>query len=535
MRSAGAGGGGWTPPTLEELARLLPQYQVESLLGRGGMGAVYKCRQSSLDRTVAIKLLPAEIAADQQFVARFQREARTLAKLKHARIVVIHDFGQTSAGHLYFVMEYIDGTDLRRILRGPGLEPEQALAIVGQLCDALQAAHQMGIVHRDIKPENVLVTSDGYVKLADFGLAQPPREEGATMLTGTHVILGTPSYMAPEQSAGAAKADPRSDIFSLGVMFYEMLTGHRPHGVFDPPSQAVQLDARIDEVVLKALQSEPERRYQSVVEFKGDVEHIRSTPPPPEPLALPEPATPATRPARAGWGRPVLAASLAVALGAGAAFALRSGFPVAPWRPADAEALSVPATPVTGGAAEAVSSAPTVHEPGFIRLFDETHLSGWKHCGTGHVYVQNGIAITSAGQSKGVYWYAARPFRNFVLRFDYWLAGRTSNSGVFVHFPPLSDDPRVAEDQGYEVQIHGDNESIHPTGEIVSFQAPSAFAQHTGWNAMEIKVIGQHFIVMLNGQKVNDFTGTRNLQGFIGFQDFPGAPAQFRNFRIKDL
>ncbi len=159
-------------------------------------------------------------------------------------------------------MEYVDGTNLRTILHGPGLNPDQALAVVGQLCDALQAAHRAGVIHRDIKPENVLITSDGYVKLADFGLARPPQGDDETGLTQTNVVMGTPDYMAPEQRAGAHKADHRSDIFALGVMFYEMLTGETPRGMFEPPSHRVQVDVRIDDVVLKALQSAPDRRYQ---------------------------------------------------------------------------------------------------------------------------------------------------------------------------------------------------------------------------------------------------------------------------------
>ena len=338
--------GGWTPPTPEELAQMLPQYRIESLLGRGGMGAVYKCWQPSLERPVAIKLLPAEFALDAVFVARFQREARTLAKLQHPRIITIHDFGQTSDGNLYFVMEYIDGTDLRKVLRGPGLAPEQALAVVGQLCDALQAAHRVGIVHRDIKPENVLITSDGYVKLADFGLAQPPREDGATILTGTNVVMGTPSYMAPEQFVGGAKADPRSDIFALGVMFYEMLTGQRPHGMFDPPSQKVQVDVRIDAVVLRALQSEPDRRYQQASEFRSDIDEILTTPAEPAPhgesAPLPSPSEPSA-PAR-GYGRVAVRVFVVVLLGALAAFAwLR----FAPHAARSSVVADLPATPAS--------------------------------------------------------------------------------------------------------------------------------------------------------------------------------------------
>jgi serine/threonine protein kinase len=293
------GANAWEPPTPEELGRILPQYRIESLVGRGGMGAVYKATQLVLDRPVAIKLLPAEIAADEQFIARFHREARTLARLQHSRIITIHDFGQTSEGHLYFVMEYIDGTDLRHILRGPGLNPDQALLVVGQICDALHAAHQHGVIHRDIKPENILITKEGYVKLADFGLARPLSQKDTVALTGTNEVMGTADYMAPEQREG--QADERADIFALGVMLYEMLTGRPPRGAFEPASsrcRGMQLDVRIDEVVLKALQAEPARRYQRVSEMKTDVDHIRNTPPPASALPAEKP-----RPAKAAFAR----------------------------------------------------------------------------------------------------------------------------------------------------------------------------------------------------------------------------------------
>ena len=267
----------WTPPSPEELARLLPQYRIEALIGHGGMGAVYQGRQPALERTVAIKLLPAEVASDGQFIARFHREARTLAKLQHSGIVSVYDFGQTSEGNPYFVMEYVDGTDLQRILCGPGLESGQALELIGQICEALHYAHRQGVVHRDIKPANILVTQDGRAKLADFGLARPLHESGGT-LTEKRVVMGTPDYMAPEQRDG--HADHRADIYALGVMLYEMLTGERPHGIFERPSQRVQIDVRLDEVVIKALQHEPDRRYQQASEMKTDVDLIRTTPPP---------------------------------------------------------------------------------------------------------------------------------------------------------------------------------------------------------------------------------------------------------------
>jgi len=272
------------------------------------MGAVYKGFQEKLGRSIAIKLLPAELSADQQFVSRFEREAKTLAKLQHPGIVSIHDFGQTGDGHLYFVMEYVEGTDLRRILEGPGLQPEQALEIIAQICEALHAAHRQGVIHRDIKPANILLTTDGRVKLADFGLARPDREEHEA-LTLSNISLGTPDYMAPEQRHG--QTDLRADIYALGVMLYEMLTGQLPQGAWAPPSRRVQVDVRIDEVVIKALQHEPGLRYQQASEMKTDVDDIRSS-------AI-ETAVPPAAPPRS---RRILWAALitAIALVAAAAF-----------------------------------------------------------------------------------------------------------------------------------------------------------------------------------------------------------------------
>lgn len=287
-----AGATNWEPPSLEELQALLPGYRLVSLLGRGGMGAVYRAIQVRLERPVAIKLLPAEMATDRGFVARFEREARTLARLHHPGIVGIHDFGQTETGHYYFIMEYVEGNNLRELLRAGRLDVPEVLAVVEQLCDALQAAHHEGIVHRDIKPENVLINREGFVKLADFGLSRPPREENAANLTQSNIVMGTPQYMAPEQQTSATQADHRSDIFALGVMLYEMLTGHTPSSVVDLPSHEVRVDVRLDEVVVKALQKQPERRYQAVNELKSDVERIRNTPSPEARTETPDPETP---------------------------------------------------------------------------------------------------------------------------------------------------------------------------------------------------------------------------------------------------
>jgi serine/threonine protein kinase len=282
MQSVRMTGGGsmqnWEPPTVEEAARLFPNYKVIDVLGRGGMGAVYKAVQTALDRVVAIKLLPLEISIDRDFADRFVREARTMAKLNHPNIVSVFDFGTTTEGHLYFVMEFVEGTTLHHLIKSTGLKPSQALELIVSICEALQYAHTEGVVHRDIKPANVLVDTKGRVKVADFGLARvdaPTSEQWGQTMTG--MVLGTPDYMAPEQKTGS-RVDHRADIYSLGVMLYEMLCGQIPQGIFDPPSQRVDVDDRVDQVVIRAMQQEPNRRYANTAEMKLEVENIRHTP-----------------------------------------------------------------------------------------------------------------------------------------------------------------------------------------------------------------------------------------------------------------
>jgi predicted Ser/Thr protein kinase len=233
--------GGFVPPTAASLAPHFPQLEIIELLGHGGMGAVYKARQTKLDRFVALKVIRPGSADDPAFAERFTREARTLARLGHPHIVAVHDFGEITSDReseapaephvgtaeprppralYYFVMEYIDGANLRDLMQSGALHAEQALAIVPQICDALQYAHDEGIVHRDIKPENILLDRRGRVKIADFGLAKlaSAAPENFT-LTGTHQVMGTPRYMAPEQMEGSHLVDHRADIYSLGVVF----------------------------------------------------------------------------------------------------------------------------------------------------------------------------------------------------------------------------------------------------------------------------------------------------------------------------
>lgn len=292
------------PLTPEELAPHFLQLEILECLGRGGMGVVYRARQKSLNRFVALKLLAPERADDPQFAARFEKEAQALAALNHPHIVGVYDFGSvvqssgvrsaesTGLNHTlyYLLMEFVDGVNLRQLLQTKRLTPKEALSIVPPICEALQCAHDRGIVHRDIKPENLLIDKNGTVKIADFGIAKIVGESGAAVpaadplhASGTpappHSLpLGTPDYAAPEQADG--NADHRADIYSLGVVLYEMLTGERPKENITPPSKRVQVDIRIDEIVLKALEKTPELRFATAAEFRTQVEAAAMPPSP---------------------------------------------------------------------------------------------------------------------------------------------------------------------------------------------------------------------------------------------------------------
>jgi serine/threonine protein kinase len=261
------------------------------------MGVVYKARHTGLDRLVALKILPKQAAQDPALGERFLREARTLAKLNHPNIVAVYDFGQTG-GLYYFLMEFVDGENLRQTMHARQLSSKEALQIITQICQALQFAHDEGVVHRDIKPENILLDKKGLVKVADFGLAKLLGPSlGDWQLTGTRQVMGTLHYMAPEQAEKPLEVDHRADIYSLGVVFYELLTGELPLGRFDPPSQKAPGDLRLDEVVLRALAKEPVRRYQQAIQMKTDVDGISK--------AIEQPALPPDR----FWSNPEIPAA----------------------------------------------------------------------------------------------------------------------------------------------------------------------------------------------------------------------------------
>ena len=261
------------PPTVAMVAAAFPHLEIISLIGQGGMGCVFKARQPQLNRLVALKILPETLAVDLAFASRFKREAQALASLNHPNIVTVHDFGQ-SGGFYFLLMEFVDGVNLRHAIETKRFTPEQALAIVPPICEALQFAHDHKIVHRDIKPENLLLDRNGRVKIADFGIA---KIIGAAAGQNEEKVAGTPRYVAPEQVTEPEQVDHRADIYSLGVVIYELLTGELPTENFEPPSTKVRVDVRLDEVVLRALEHRPALRWQTATELQTRVEAVRQS------------------------------------------------------------------------------------------------------------------------------------------------------------------------------------------------------------------------------------------------------------------
>ncbi len=258
-------------------------YEIRQPLGRGGMGVVLEGRQVSLGRRVAIKLLMPSLAGKQDFVERFEREAAALARLSHPNIVTIFERGQTSQG-MYFIMEYVEGPggsaplDLRAMLNQRRLTSAEVKQFSLQVVRALAYAHQQGIVHRDMKPGNVMIDRHGNAKVADFGIASISNEQEGMQLTAPSSALGTFDYMAPEQRDNATQVDQRADVYSVGVMLYEMLTGELPRGAYQPPSRVSSgLDVGWDKVVELTLQPRPEKRLGNMEELAIRIDSIPTT------------------------------------------------------------------------------------------------------------------------------------------------------------------------------------------------------------------------------------------------------------------
>ena len=269
------------------------RYRVEALLGEGGMGLVYRVTHTRLNKPLAIKVLRRENTKDPEVLARFRREAESASGIGNQHIVDIHDFGELEDGSTYFVMECLEGLDLIDAIDVARRMPEgRAIHIATQLCRALGAAHDAGIVHRDLKPENVFLIrrndTEDFVKVLDFGIAKVAN--GPKRLTRDGEVLGTPHYMSPEQCEGDG-VDHRTDIYALGVLLYEMLTGHVPHdadtmmGILTkqmyedpiPPKVRVpQISEQLEQLIMRCLEKKPEQRYQTMHDIEADLERIHA-------------------------------------------------------------------------------------------------------------------------------------------------------------------------------------------------------------------------------------------------------------------
>lgn len=324
------------PPTAEELSALLPQFEISHLIAVGGMGAVYAGVQKALDRPVALKILPPEAARDSSAIERFRKEGKAMARLTHQNIPAVYDF-DVQGGYCYLVMEFVDGWNVHQLIHMGEMPPAKALNLLGQVCDALTFAHQCGIMHGDIKPSNLLVNQQGVLKLADFGLAQLLEHAGRP--DGEWSPMGTPEYAAPELWDPNGRMDERSDLYSLGAVFYEMLTGAPPQGEFQLPATRLQLDKRVDSIIDGCMKPDPAHRYQTAAQVRQQLDAITTKPvapkgPAPVKILRPSPIRRpgASRP-RASQGpdlMPLLWILLVAAVIAGVVHLLRKAPPSAP-------------------------------------------------------------------------------------------------------------------------------------------------------------------------------------------------------------
>ncbi|MBL9146140.1 MAG: SUMF1/EgtB/PvdO family nonheme iron enzyme [Verrucomicrobiaceae bacterium] len=533
-------------PLPEELTALLPggNYHVESFLGQGGMGAVYKGTQVRLKRPVAIKIMRRDFGKDHDFEARFEREAQAMAKLNHPNIVSVIDFGEAGPDYLYIVMELVDGADMMDVIRGGQMTQEMALTLLPQICDALQFAHDHGIVHRDIKPSNIMLTRDGRIKMADFGLAKRFDTE-SSFRTQTGTGMGTPDYAAPEQFDANGPIDHRADIYALGVMIYQMITGQLPRGVWKPPSQRAEVNPHWDDIVSRAMQSDPADRYQQASEVKTDVTSI--------PLSKERSATeggadtPVRNPSTGGAAAkqneavkraraPLLIAAAAVVLLGGGTWFMMVGkekpqdHPVAPKRAAGAE-LPWQRFVNDGkqqGVASTASGGILISVPNWVQLSTKSHRNAALRVVTPYspdLQSRLRLVLRHEGPKPAEgQWYQGR----FDALAEVLLAdGKRETSGameIATHgeFPSIT--RRVPHDQ------------LRKPGEVFrTFEGPPVPLMEGEPSELAFWAIEDTLTVTLNGHRVVETNYSQINQGLIALQMTPSAKAQHPNITFDRI
>lgn len=273
-------GAEFIPPTVAELQEQIPHLEILSFVGHGGMGTYYRARHPKLERLAAVKILPVDPRTDAELIQGFKKEAKAMARLSHSNIIGIYEFLETETA-LYLVMEFVEGDIFERLINARSFDLSEILAIITQVCSALNHAHENGVIHRDLRPGNTMLDQSGLVKVGDFGLARLMGEElFRRKMTETNLAMGTMDYVAPEQLEAGHPVDHRADIYSLGMMIYKLLTRVLPRGSFVVPSKLVpNLDPRIDDLVIRCLQRDPDNRFQHVTELWIEINRLLEPPP----------------------------------------------------------------------------------------------------------------------------------------------------------------------------------------------------------------------------------------------------------------
>ena len=479
---------GWEPPTVEMLQQALPQYEISALIARGGMGAVYKGLQRTLKRAVAVKVLPPDMEdGDLQFVERFKHEAQAIAQLSHPNIVAAFDAGETPDGLLYFVMEFVEGTDVAQLIASEKrLEPQRAMRITTAVCEALAFAHAEGIIHRDIKPSNIMIDKRGRVKVADFGLAKTVNAE-STLMTRSNVTMGTPDFIAPEAMMPGVQMDGRADIYAVGVMLYQMLTGSIPRGRFELPSGVVpQVDRAFDAIVDKAMQTDREKRYSTATEMKTALERITPSSDGFQPSSLPIVPTDGTR-------RSLLKSRKPLLLGIAAASVLG----IAGWllmhRPMEADAPPSAASHRRGalGPSAQPAALPPALEARAIKLWDS---AAKLRKAPGIRWEDEAMRLDLAGPPTGP------ESRNAILRAS--IRAHPDAKGIVLALR-RNDGPAVQARLEMKFAEGKAALSSAPSGgvKIGEWSLPRAYGADE-WVRVELQAIGDEYTVLVDGQVI---------------------------------